>query len=206
MKYTMVKQFSNGAVDNIFSFLFKWVDFGKMFLEFIWSFLEIWIAFFLIFYNLYMYIYYLFLFLIDRGSETSAGYLRLRGSYSKASYLPKIELSSGPTAVPPLYGVTANAGRAADPVRVKSMGRAGDMLTSVRSAAPQGIKKSIFIRFFNSLMNFFKPSAKIISLPFKKLILLFDRGMEQRKKRVTEPDDAKSLIDEYIKEYEYKKK
>ena len=149
MKYTMVKQFSNGVVDNIFSFLFKWVDFGKMFLEFIWSFIEIWIAFFLIFYNIYMYIYYLLLFLIDRGSETSAGYLRFRGSYSKVSYVPKIELSSGPTTLPHLYGIAANAGRAADPVRITTLGSAGDMMTSFRSTAPRGIKKSIFIRFFN---------------------------------------------------------
>jgi len=179
MKYTMVKQFSNGAVDNIFSFLFKWVDFGKMFLEFLWSFLEIWIAFFLIFYNIYMYLYYLFLFLIDRGSETSAGYLHFRGSYGKVSYLSRREQSSGPV-VDHLYRPTAS-----DRVLMRTRGEAGNMLTAVRSTAPQGIKKSIF--------------------PFKKFIPLFDRGAE-REKRAAETDDSKSLIDEYIKEYEYRKK
>src|SRR5208337_2277662 len=126
MKYTMVKQFSNGVIDNFFTFLFKWVDCAKMFLEFVWSFIEIWLAFFFIFYNIYMYIYYLFLFLIDRGSETSASYLRFGGGYSKASHIPKIEIPGIPNIVPPMYRVAAKTATAANSFKAKTTEAAGE--------------------------------------------------------------------------------
>ena len=71
MKYSVVKQFSNVAIDNAYSFIFKIVDFGKILSLVFWAFVDIWAAFFGIFYNFFMYIYYLFLFVIDRGSETT---------------------------------------------------------------------------------------------------------------------------------------
>ena len=64
MKYSMVKQFSNAAIDNAFNFVFKIVDFGKILLEVFWGFVDIWAAFFGIFYNFFMYFYYMFLYKI----------------------------------------------------------------------------------------------------------------------------------------------
>src|SRR3990172_2501011 len=186
MKYTMVKQFSNGAIDNIFSFLFKWADCGKMFLEFLWSFLEIWIALFLIFYNAFMYVYYLFLFLIDRGTESGAGMFRIRGVHGKSSSMPKFEVSRGPTTVPPQYGRQA-VSSAADAV-IKTTGAAAQTFTSLRTPASAGIRKSPIGAFFSSLVDFFKFLARIAVAPFKKLILLFDRGAELRRQRETEKD------------------
>jgi hypothetical protein len=205
MKYTMVKQFSNGVIDNIFSFLFKWVDCGKMFLEFLWSFIEIWIALFLIFYNAFMYVYYLFLFFIDRGTETSSGMFRMRGIYSKSSSMPKFEVSRGPTTVPPQYGRQA-VSKAADAVMTKTAGAAAQTFTSLRASASAGIKKSLAKRFFSSIVDFFKLLGRLAAAPFKKLILLFDRGAELRNQREAEKDKSKSLIDEYIKEYEHKRR
>src|SRR4030042_6200412 len=138
MKYTMVKQFSNGLIDNIFSFMFKWADCGKMFLEFLWSFIEIWIAFFMIFYNAFMYVYYLFLFFIDRGTETSAGMFRIRGMPGRTSSMPKFEVSRGPTSVPPQYGRQAVAGAAG--AVAKTTGAAAQTFTSLRTSAPAGVK------------------------------------------------------------------
>jgi hypothetical protein len=199
MKYAMVKQFSNGVIDNIFSFLFKWADCGKMLLEFLWSFVEIWIAFFLIFYNLFMYVYYLFLFIIDRGAESGAGMFRIRGVYGKASSMPKFEVSRGPTTVPPQYGRQPAAGAG-------TMGAAAPSFASLRTSASVGMKKSPLKAFFSSLVDFFRFLAGIVAVPFKKLVLMFDRGAELRRQREAEKDKSKSIIDEYMKEYEHKKR
>ncbi len=206
MKYTVVKQFSNGFIDNIFSFMFKWVDCGKMFLEFLWSFLEIWIAFFLIFYNAAMYVYYLFLFFIDRGTESSSGMFRLRGTYSKTSYMPKFEMTKSPTTVPGMYGGSARAAAdAAAATASKASEAATQTLTSIRSAA-QGMKKSAIREFFSSVLDALKSLGSFIVLPFKKLVLLFDRGAALRRQREDDSGESKSLINEYIKEYEQKRR
>jgi hypothetical protein len=213
MRYTVVKQFSNGFIDNIFSFIFKWVDCGKMFLEFLWSFLEIWIAFFLIFYNAAMYVYYLFLFFIDRGTESSSGMFRLRGSYSKTSYMPKFELTKVPASVPGMYGGAARAAADAATAAVakttsaaaKTTEAATQTLTSIRSAA-QGMKKSAISEFFSSVLDALGALGSFLLLPFKKLVLLFDRGAALRRQREEESPESKSLISEYIKEYEQKRR
>ncbi len=205
MKYTVVKQFSNGFIDNIFNFIFKWADCGKMFLEFLLSFLEIWIAFFLIFYNAFMYVYYLFLFFIDRGAESGAGYFRLRGSYAGTSTIPKFEMTRVSGTVPPQYGKQA-AAKAAGSVAGATVGAASQAFSSLRSA-PRGIKKSGVKEFFGSLVDFLGSIGKALAAPFKKLVLLFDRGAELRKQRETvKNEENKSLIDEYIKEYEKKRR
>ncbi len=208
MRYTVVKQFSNGVIDNLFSFVFKWVDCGKMFLEFLWSFLEIWIAFFLIFYNAFMYVYYLFLFFIDRGAESSAGMFRLRGTYSGSSMMPKFEITRSPSTVPPQYGSQV-VSKTAEAVVNKTAGAAAQTLNAFRSggsAAARGMKQSRIKDFFSVIVDFFKFLGGILVLPFKKLVLLFDRGKEIRNQREAGDDSSKSLIDEYIKEYEQKRR
>ncbi|MBN1498311.1 MAG: hypothetical protein JXA07_16180 [Spirochaetes bacterium] len=209
MKYTVVKQFSNGFIDNIFNFIFKWADCGKMFLEFLWSFLDIWIAFFLIFYNAFMYVYYLFLFFIDRGAESSAGYFRLRGSYAGTSTIPKFEMTRSGGSVPPQYGKQA-VSRAAESVAARTgdaAGAAAQTFSNLRSSAARGIKKSVIKEFFNALVDFFRSLGKALVAPFKKLVLLFDRGAELRKQReAAKSEESKSLIDEYMKEYEKKRR
>ncbi len=208
MRYTVVKQFSNGAIDNIFSFVFKWVDCGKMFVEFLWSFLEIWIAFFLIFYNAVMYVYYLFLFFIDRGAESSAGMFKLRGTYSGTSTIPKFEITRSPSSVPPQYGSQA-VSKAAETVVAKTAEVATQTLNAFRSGGSptaRGMKQSRVKEFLSAVVDFFKFIGGLLALPFKKLVLLFDRGKEIRNQRETESDSSKSLIDEYIKEYEQKRR
>ena len=47
----------------------------------------------------------------------------------------------------------------------------------------------------------------MLATPFKKLVLLFDRGAELRNQReAAKTEENKSLIDEYIKEYEKKRR
>ncbi len=206
MKYAMVKQFSNGVVDNFFTFLFKWVDCAKMFLEFAWSFIEIWLAFFMIFYNVYMYIYYFFLFLIDRGSETSAGYFRLRGTYSKVSYMPKIEITSAPRVSHPMYRATTKAGTAVDSIMKKTAETAGVAITSLKPQVSHKVRKSFLKRFLDAFGNILIGLGRILTWPFKWFISLFGHGVESRNLIKTASGETKSLIDEYMKEYEHKKK
>jgi hypothetical protein len=208
MKYTVVKQFSNGVIDNFFSFIFKWADCAKMFVEFLWSFLEIWIAFFLIFYNALMYVYYILLFFIDRGTESSTGLFSLRGTHGKVSTIPKFELTKGPSTVPGMYGSRA-VSAAAGTITAKTAMAASQTLASVRSAgtvASRGLKQSAIKSFFGAVLDFFKSLGRLIAAPFKKLVLMFDRGVALRNQREAESDKSKSLIDEYIKEYEQKKR
>jgi len=202
MKYTVVKQFSNGVIDNVFAFIFKWVDCGKMFVEFILSFIEIWIAFFLIFYNAFMYVYYLFLFFIDRGTETSPSMFRIRGTYAGSSSIPKFEISKGPSTVPPMYG----GGKAAASAPSMSAAATAQAFTNLRSSPSIGIKSSFFRGLGDSIIDLFRSLGRIIAAPFKKLVLLFDRGSDMRKAREDDSDSSKSLIDEYLKEYERKRK
>jgi len=197
MKYTVVKQFSNAVIDNLFTFIFKWVDFGKMFIEFLWSFLEIWIAFFMIFYNAFMYVYYLFLFFIDRGAESSAGMFRLRGLYTKTSSIPKVEISKGPNVIPPMYG---------KPITSAPSPSAASSFTSLRSSGPTPTRRNLWREILEGLAGFFKMLGRGILYPFKKLVLLFDRTAEARKQREEDRGESKSLIDEYIKEYERRRR
>ncbi|TFH41094.1 MAG: hypothetical protein E4G96_06210 [Chrysiogenales bacterium] len=202
MKYTVVKQFSNGVIDNMFAFIFKWVDCGKMFLEFILSFIEIWIAFFMIFYNAFMYVYYLFLFFIDRGTESSGSVFRIRGTYAGTSSIPKFELSRGSSTVPPMYG----ARQAVESLPKKAADAAMQSFSSLKSSPSRGIKKSFFRELANSMADIFQSLGRLIIAPFKKLVMLFDRGSEIRKLREEDTGKSKSLIDEYMKEYEGKRK
>ncbi len=202
MKYTVVKQFSNGVIDNVFAFIFKWVDCGKMFVEFLLSFIEIWIAFFLIFYNAFMYVYYLFLFFIDRGTETSPSMFRIRGTYAGSSSIPKFEVTRGPSTVPPMYG----AGKTVASAPSKAAEATAQAFTNLRSSPSLGIKGSFFRGLGDSIIDFFRSLGSFIAMPFKKLVLLFDRGSEKRKAREEDSDASKSLIDEYLKEYERKRK
>jgi hypothetical protein len=207
MKYTVVKQFSNGVIDNFFSFIFKWADCAKMFVEFLWSYLEIWIAFFLIFYNALMYVYYILLFFIDRGTETSSGIFSLRGTHGKVSTMPKFELSKGPATIPGMYGSKA-VSSAAGTIAAKTAGAATQTLATVRStgsAASRGLKQSAVKSFFGGMLDFFRSLGRLLAAPFKKLVLMFDRGVALRNQREAESDKSKSLIDEYIKEYEQKR-
>jgi hypothetical protein len=106
----MVKQFSNGALDNIYNFFFKWVDFGKLLIEVFWAFMEIWQAFFFIFYNIFMYFYYLFLFIVDRGAEETQSSRIFRRSISKRlSSTPAVTLTREKNPIPAAYGRIASS-------------------------------------------------------------------------------------------------
>jgi hypothetical protein len=203
MKYTMVRQFSNAAIDNIFSFFFKFVDFFKVLYEAFWAFLEIWIAFFLIFSNVFMYIYYLILFLIDRGSETGIPMVRVRRVSVIPSTAPSVRLSSGANPVPAMYGGARAAASSAGAAISSTVSSAMPSLRSTPSGT--GAKRQVIKTILEGLADFFSALWNIIKIPARWIAGLFGRIGESREK-VKGEERPKSLIDEYLREYEQKKK
>ncbi|HOP61840.1 MAG TPA: hypothetical protein PK358_15110 [Spirochaetota bacterium] len=218
MKYTMVKQFSNAVIDNMFGFVFKIVDFGKIMVEVFWAFVDIWEAFFLIFYNAFMYVYYLFLFMIDRGSESSgpAPY-RARRAASKRSKIPSVSIDRSPTPIPSMYRVKAAASAAADTgkavtssvqaVAEKTADTVEQIMTPLKPKG--GSKKPVLKTLLEFLTDVFKTVKDFIIKPFA-VIADFLAGklmpVKESEARFNEAVQKRSLIDEYMKEYEKKQK
>ena len=203
MKYTMVRQFSNGAIDNIYSFMFKIVDFFKVLYELMWSFFEIWAAFFLVFYNIFMYIYYLILFIIDRGSEQSGPIFRFKKMPGTSLSAPTIKIPTGVNPIPAMYG----GARAA----VSSTASSAQQTISSLRPSGSGAKRNVFKTILEFVASLFEGIKNIIMMPFRFTAGLFDRVKSAREKERDKEKDVgsgqrKGLIDEYMKEYEHRKK
>lgn len=203
MKYSMVRQFSNGAIDNAYSFLFKLVDFFKVLYELMWAFFEIWAAFFLVFYNIFMYIYYLILFVIDRGSEQSGPIFRFKKMPGTSLSAPSIKIPTGANPIPAMYG----GARAAASSTASSAQQTISSLRPSGTGAKRNILKTV-LEFFASL---FEGIRTVVMAPFRFIAGLFDRAKAAREKerdkdREKGPDASKSLIDEYMKEYNRRKR
>lgn len=212
MKYSMVKQFSNAAIDNVFTFFFKIVDFGKLMVEVFWAFLDIWIAFFLIFANIFMYIYYLFLFLIDSGSEAAPpAAFSGRQKYQKSSKIPAVSISSSPNPIPAMYRVTQKVSDSAktfndtvDNVASKTAVTAQKALPTLKPSGG-GSKRNITKSVLEFIADFFKAVKDIITKPFTVVSgFLSDRlkPVKESENKASESRATTSLIDDYMKEYE----
>lgn len=217
MKYTMVKQFWNASIDNIFSFFFKIVDFGKLSVEYFWAFLDIWIAFFGIFYNYFMYLYYLGLFMVDRGSETGSPNLRTMRKSQKVSRIPSVNFDRTPAVIPSMYKVKYTAGSAGksisskvETVAVKSVDSVQKSLASMKASPPgKGSKKPFFKSILEFIVDYFITVKNIITKPFKVLANFFaGKLMPVKEEDAKKAETAKrtGLIDQYMKEYEKKKR
>lgn len=218
MKYTMVKQFSNAVIDNMFGFVFKIVDFGKMMIEVFWSFFDIWAAFFLIFYNAFMYVYYLFLFMIDRGSESSGPVpYRARRVSSKKQRMPTVHIDKTPAPVPSMYtikNVASDATKAVTSsvasVAEKTTDTVQQVITPLRSSRPgTGSKKPLLKTLLEFIADIFKTVKDFITKPIVA-IAEFLAGklmpVKESDAKFSEAVQKRSLIDEYMKEYEKKQK
>lgn len=212
MKYSMVKQFSNGAVDNIFKFFFKWVDFGKTLLESFWAFVEIWQAFLGIFYNLFLYVYYLILFLLDKGAEDANVPRLFRKPISgRLSSTPALDLrGSSYSVAAPVRTVSSAAASVASAASsaaetVSSVMAAPVKPISGKAAGKQSILKSIgefFINIFSNIGRAVKKPAEAIAGFLANKVKPVKAEDAQNEK----PGEKRSLIDEYMKEYEQARK
>ena len=217
MKYSMVRQFSNAAIDNAFSFVFKIVDFGKIMNEAFWGFVDIWMAFFGIFYNFFMYFYYMFLYMIDRGSESSGPALRTRKKSQKVSRIPTVSLDRTPSIIPSMYRVKNTASETSKAitssvsnVSTKTADTVQKVLSPMKATpSGRGSKKPVFKSIFEFIVDYFVTVKDILTKPFI-LIAEFFAGKLKPVKEVEpknqEPTRRISLIDQYMKEYEKQKK
>lgn len=221
MKYSMVKQFSNAAIDNAFSFVFKIIDFGKIMIEVFWAFVDIWMAFFGIFYNFFMYFYYIFLFMIDRGSETSGPSIRTRRKSQKVSRIPSVTLDKTPAIIPAMYRVktaAADTGKtftaSVESVASKTTDTVQKVISPIKApmkAVPKGSKKPILKSTLEFFVDYFTTVKDILTKPFIFIAEFFAGKLMPVKEANVQPKNAEpsrriSLIDQYMKEYEKQKK
>jgi len=218
MKYSMVRQFSNAAIDNAFTFVFKIVDFGKILNELFWGFLEILIAFFGIFYNFFMYIYYIFLFIIDRGSETSGPTIKSRRKSQKVSRIPTVSIDKTPSIIPYMYGATTStAGNAGKAISSSVGNMTAKTAETVQKALPSlktpptgtGSKKPVLKSTLEFFVEFFVTVKEILTRPFIFITEFFAKRLTPVKEEEQKKADSGkriSLIDQYMKEYEKKRR
>lgn len=216
MKYTMVKQFSNAVIDNMFQFVFKIVDFGKIMVEVFWAFVDIWAAFFLIFYNAFMYVYYLFLFMIDRGSESSGSApYRVRRVATKRSRIPTVHIDKTPSPIPSMYTVKTVASDAGKAVTSSVASVAEKTTETVQQVMKplkptgSGSKKPIIKSMLEFIADIFKTVKDFITKPFiavAEFLAAKLMPVKESDARFSEVVQKRSLIDEYMKEYEKKQK
>ena len=206
MNYRLVRQFSINASDNFFNFFYKIVDFFKMLVEVWWAFYDIWEAFFLVFFNLFMYVYYLVIFIIDKLTESEASLFFWRRLPTSVPYKPgRVYIKDLHNPIPESYGrqtaVAVSQGVATAVSAAKESIAAP--LTSVRKQAA-GARGSILKKFLEIISSVIGAVWSAISFPFRKI----GDAPSGRMKPVPreEPAGSKSLIDEYLKEYEERRK
>ena len=210
MNYTIVKQFSNNAIDNFFNFFYKWVDFFKILLDVFLAFIDIWVTFFQIFSNAYLYVYYLILLAIDKSTQSSSSIFSWRRLPTRVAYTPsKVYIREAHNPVPRMY--SAKSATAAAETVSKAAASSGKAVKDTVSATiqkfgnrPSGVKvdrmKKV-LEFFAGLMSSIK---RFITAPVRTVAEFIVRKM--RPVRDEEPAGNKSIIDEYMREYERKRR
>lgn len=192
MNYTVVKQFYNSFIDSIYNLIFKIADFGKMLWEVFLAFLELWEIFFSIFANLFMYIYYLILFSIDRSLDTNP--FPKRGGV-KERYTPG-KLYTG--------GAFRGRGRSYSSGSRKTYSSSSANFSRT-SRAPSGAKTSFIKEMLKNIGDFFREFFNSIS-GFLKRLTGSVPDLKGKGKRDQNAPQSKGLIDEYLREYEQSRK
>lgn len=197
MKYGLVHQFYNQSVDNFFKFFYKIGDFFKMLVELFWAFYDVCEAFFLIFFNLFMYVYYLLLFIIDKSSESQARvYFNIKIP-KRVPFRPGMAYDRhAVNPVPAMYGREKAAPAAMSAVVSTSADRLGHAASGARSSLLK-----VILEFIGTVVSLMK---KGVLFPFRAV-----GGLLSRRSRPVKEESiprGHSLIDEYIKEYEGRKK
>jgi hypothetical protein len=191
MNYRVVKQFWVSTVDNFFNFFYKIVDFIKIWADVFWAFLDIWYHFFAIFGNLFLYIYYIFLFIIDKTTESGTNIVLTSRLPKRVPFKPqKAYVKDSYNPIPAMYGVKNVAETVATSI------------TPMRTA-PKGTRTSIIRTILSALRDFIELIIDLFRKPVKAIGDFAARRMKPVKE---EPHKTGSLIEEYMKEYEQKRK
>lgn len=219
MDYRLVKQFLNNAVDAFFNFFYKIGDFFTVCADLFWAFLDIWYMFFSFFGNLIQYVYYLNLFIIDKLSMSGNPVFFWRKSYDSKTVAPQMAYKKGgispiprkygggvgsaPSSVSPSAGLSAGSKKISMPkVKAPTIQSAApaDKLGSYR---PSSNKTNVFKVILSAVYEFFIIIKEGFAKFFKSIGLFFSGRMKPVK--ADSPAGRKSLIDDYMKEYEKKK-
>ena len=208
MKYSMVKQFSNGAADNFFNFFYKIVDFGKILIDVFWAFFDIWAAFYLIFFNIFMYIYYFGLFIVERFTVTQRNIFLIRRGSQKTSKIPDVIKKKQNISIPKpsiskkIPTVITKSSNISKTVAAKVSNTVKSIPTP-NKITKTGAKKSIFKSIAKFIENLINNTFSFITKPFI-IIGKFFMAKSKPIKEKTSFDESKSssLISEYLKEYE----
>lgn len=209
MDYRLVKQFLNHAIDAFFNFFYKISDFVVVFLDLGWAFFDIWYQFFAIFGNLILYVYYLILFILDKLSVSSAPIFFWRKSYSRKTTLPKKAYSKNfSNPIPAMYKTSPTVKAATTTVTAasESVKSAKENVVSTfkpksgkRSSRKESKVKIIFMKMMSSIGEGFRSFGS-------KLYRFWVKFLDKLKPVKDDvPAGRKSLIDDYMKEYERKK-
>jgi hypothetical protein len=209
MNYSLVRQFANNSIDNFFNFFYKWVDFFKVLLELILAFADIWVTFFQIFSNAYLYVYYLLLFGIDKSTQSSTGFTFWRRLPKRVAYSPsKVYVKDIHNPVPGMYSKQAGA---ATVKLAKATVSGGQAVKETVSATvqkfgnrPRGVKTDRLKKIMEFFAELFKSIKNFITAPVRSVAEFIVRKM--RPVREEEPGGNKSLIDEYMREYEQRRR
>jgi hypothetical protein len=150
-----------------------------------------------------MYIYYLFLFIIERGAESDTTTFFWKRSSRSGSYSPSIGISDAPNPIPAMYRVTEKVTDTISQSAVSAVSSAKSTFSSMSTAPTKKAKTPIFKKIGESIVNFFIGLKNIIILPFVNIVKFFDRKLQPTKEKET--TESKSLIEEYMREYKQKK-
>ncbi len=191
MNYRVVKQFWVNTVDNFFNFFYKIVDFVKIWADVFWAFLDIWYHFFAIFGNLFLYIYYIFLFIIDKTTESGTNIVLTSRLPKRVPFKPqKAYVKDSYNPIPAMYGV-------------KNVAESVTSSITPMRTAPKGTRTSIIKTILSALRDF----VDLILDLFRKPIKAIGDAAARRMKPVKEEHHKTgSLIEEYMKEYEQKRR
>ncbi|TAL31026.1 MAG: hypothetical protein EPN93_18555 [Spirochaetes bacterium] len=220
MKYLLVRQFYNNSIDNFFNFFNRIVDFGKLLVETFLVFMDIWYQFFMIFINIFRYFYYLVLFGIDKSTESRSTIIFWRKLPERNPFQPgRVFTREIHNPIPAAYGrhaaaaVSQGATVAVSGIRGirGTVGTVASAASSVTSAGGKLLKPSAGAAkrsFGKGFLQFFADLASGIKTFFMKPARLIADTVMRRMKPVKdeEPGVAGSLIEQYLKEYEKKRR
>ncbi len=206
MNYSLVKQFANNSIDNFFNFFYKWVDFFKVLVEMVLAFVDIWVTFFQIFYNAYLYVYYLLLFGIDKSAESSGGLRFWRKIPKRVAYSPsKVYVREISNPVPGMYGKkTAEAAQTAAKASTQTVKDTMTATVKKFSTRPRGVKTDRMKKTLEFFAAIVKSIKNFIMAPVRSVAEFIVKKMKPV--RSEEPAGSKSLIDEYMREYEQRRR
>ncbi len=214
MDYRVVKQYLNDAIDNFFKFFYKIADFGKILVDTGYAFFEIWYNFAMFFINIFLYVYYLILYGIDRMSMSSAPifFWRKKGSATRRDFVPAYNKNM----INPVSGmyskgktvsssISSSASRTVSSVANAASAGANNVQSAASSvvAAKVSVKRNIFSDIFKAIGRFIAGIFKAIFHAFQSV---WNFLLSKLKPVKEQPVGRKNLIDDYMKQYESRKK